>query len=206
MKTQLYYITDTYCCWCFGFSATMDRIAKEYSDELDINVVNGGMIPNNCSLYSFFSRFPDPVGLHQHISVTSGQQFGVAYLNLLRNLKESNRTLNSNLPAKAIIAFISLGVDALSAAKEIQNTHYIKGVDLQKISSYKPIAKRLNCSLDEFSNALAAPETNDRLKKDLELVRKLRVQGFPAIIIKNSDDSFNIVSNGFLPYEKLKTN
>ena len=200
MKHQIYYITDTYCCWCFGFSNTINAIEKHYANEIQVNVLNGVMISNNMSLEDFFNRFPDPLKLHNHISDKSGR-----YLNLIRDLKSSNRILNSNIPAKAMIAFKLLGISELTAATQIQEAHYSEGIDIQKIESYEKISKKFNISYDQFRKTYFDSNCSAELKKELSMIRKLRVSGFPAVLIKTKDDNFKVISNGFVTYDDLKS-
>lgn len=204
MKHQVYYITDTYCCWCFGFSKTINAIEKNYANKLNINVLNGVMVQQDLSLYDFFNRFPDPIKLHSHISETSGQSFGANYLNLIRNLKASNRVLNSNVPAKAMIAFKQLGVSELTATTKIQEAHYADGIDIQRIESYEEISKKLSVPFDKFKTAFYDSNCTIELNNELDMIRKLRVSGFPAVLIKTKDNNFKVISNGFVSYDDLK--
>ena len=204
MKTQLYYITDTYCCWCFGFSKTVNSLAKDYDKYIDLGVLNGCMIPNSITLESFFNRFPDPIGVHDYISSTSNRKFGEPYLKLIRDLKGSNRLLNSNIPAKALISLQILGVNALVAATKIQNTYYEKGVDLQKMESYQAIVESLGLSFELFKATYSDAKVTMKLIEELDLVRKMYVRGYPAIVAKAKNGSYKLIASGFMPYEQLK--
>ena len=44
MKPLLIYCYDAYCGWCYGFSPVIKKIAEEYKDKLDIEVLSGGMM------------------------------------------------------------------------------------------------------------------------------------------------------------------
>ena len=204
MKKKLYYVTDTYCCWCFGFRKTIKAIEDLYANELNFNVLNGVMVPHNVSLEDFFNRFPDPVGLHQYIFETSGQDFGEKYWGIIRSLGETKRSLNSYMPAKAIISFQSLGVRPFLAASTVQDAHYIEGMDLQSIESYENISNTLGVNFNEFKTILHDKVTSDKLSYELELVRKYRVQGYPAILIENKDGKLEALSKGYVSFEQLK--
>ncbi|AZQ85661.1 hypothetical protein EKO29_17675 [Colwellia sp. Arc7-635] len=205
MKHQVYYITDTYCCWCFGFSKTINAIEKNYANQVQINVLNGVMVSQDMSLYNFFNRFPDPIGLHSHISEKSGQSFGSNYLDLIRNLKSSNRILNSNVPAKAMIAFKQLGVSELAATTKIQDAHYSDGIDIQRIESYEEISKKLSVPFDKFKEFYYDENCTITLNNELSMIRQLGISGFPAVLIKTKDDNFKVISNGFVSYDDLRS-
>ena len=44
MKPTIFYCYDAYCGWCYGFSKVITRIAEDYKDKLDFEVLSGGMI------------------------------------------------------------------------------------------------------------------------------------------------------------------
>lgn len=47
MKPILVYCYDAYCGWCYGFSRVIKKIYEEYKDQLDFEVLSGGMILMN---------------------------------------------------------------------------------------------------------------------------------------------------------------
>jgi putative protein-disulfide isomerase len=44
MKPILIYCYDAYCGWCYGFSSVIKKIATEYENVLQIEVLSGGMV------------------------------------------------------------------------------------------------------------------------------------------------------------------
>ncbi|MGC1503505.1 MAG: DsbA family protein [Sulfitobacter sp.] len=207
MKPELFYITDAYCIWCYGFSNTIGQLAKEHAETLDIRVVNGGMIPSNMPLGDMFGRFPDPVALHQHVTVTSGQAFGKSYLNEIKNYRTSKRILNSSTPARAMTAFKLLGVkDELGLADAIQSSYYRDGHDLQNIASYQPIAALFKIDFAAFTEKFNGPEAAQGVVRDRQLVEQLGVQGFPALLLRTADNRFAQIARGFMPFDGVKAN
>jgi hypothetical protein len=43
-KPLLVYCYDAYCGWCYGFSKVMTAVAETFKNELNIEVLSGGMI------------------------------------------------------------------------------------------------------------------------------------------------------------------
>ena len=160
MKPTLLYITDIYCCWCYGFSSTIRRIANDFGDRLDIQIVNGGMVPHDLPLQNLFASFSDPLALHARVSAMSGQVFGEAYLSHLRALQRSERVVNSLIPARAMHAFKALGnVHEMRIATEIQDAYYRDGLDLNQTSTYEHMASMLNVDVQSFAQAFNDPAT-----------------------------------------------
>ncbi len=44
MKPTIIYCYDAYCGWCYGFSPVIKKIAGDYKDEMEIEVLSGGMM------------------------------------------------------------------------------------------------------------------------------------------------------------------
>ena len=44
MKPTIFYCYDAYCGWCYGFSPVIKRLAENYSDRVEFEVLSGGMI------------------------------------------------------------------------------------------------------------------------------------------------------------------
>ena len=204
MKSKLLYVTDAYCCWCYGFSKTMAMVSQEFGDRLDIQVVNGGMIPHDLPLQALFSSFADPVALHARISSMSGQMFGEAYLDHLRTLSRSRRVVNSMVPARAMQAMKSL-TDAsdLQIFTEFQHVYYRDGMDLTSISTYRHLASALNVDPDAFELAYEKQESAIAVKGGLALAKQLGVRGFPALLLQDGS-GYTAVANGFTEFKAVK--
>lgn len=207
MKIELLYVTDIYCIWCFGFAPVIERLADENADRISVRVVNGGMIPKNTSLAGMFGRFPDPIALHKRVEETSGCAFGPAYLDEVRRLQASSLILNSNIPARAQMAFKLLGCDApLTVMAELQCAYYHEGRDLQDLATYAPIAAELGVDFEDFRAKFDSPEAAMGVMEDRHYVEQLGVQGFPALILHGPDDRYVMIARGYLPFADLSAN
>lgn len=205
MKAELVYVTDVYCLWCYGFSETLNRIAAEYADRAELRVVNGGMIPEDMSLEAFFGRFPDPIGLHQHVTDMSGQKFGTPYLDQISNLSVSTRTLNSFNPARAMAALIMLGVeDTLKLASELKLAHYNRGLDLSDPESYRNLDSMKSVDFDTFQKLFADRSTFTAAAEGFQWASEVGIEGFPALLLKHTDTQYLMLAHGFMPYQALK--
>ena len=43
MKTKIYYVMDTMCGWCYGFSDVITKIQEKYKEVYDFSILPGGM-------------------------------------------------------------------------------------------------------------------------------------------------------------------
>lgn len=205
MKLNLYYVTDVYCVWCYGFRKTIDRIASEYADRVELQIVNGCMISQEVSLGEFFGRFPDPLAIHQRVSDTSGEVFGEPYLEHIRAYTTSKRKLNSLAPARAVAAMHKLGVtNKISIYSQILSAYYKDGIDLLSPENYL----RLDCmkavDFKQFESLLTDRATFSAVSRDLAWVNQLGVQGFPALLLEQTDTHYETIARGFMRYEAVQ--
>ena len=207
MKAQFLYITDPYCIWCYGFSGVIGKIAADYADRLDIQVINGGMIPTDTPLPAMFGRFPDPMGMHERVTQLSGQEFGADYLNEIRHLQTSKHVLNSTMPARAMIAFQRLGVsNGVAIASEIQRTYYADNKDLQDIQTYEPMAAHFGIDFAAFRQLMDSPDIALGVMDERRMVQEMGIQGFPALLMRLDNGKLALLARGFMPFEDTKTN
>lgn len=207
MKAELLYVTDPYCVWCYGFGKVVAHAARDYADRIDVRIINGGMIPSDTTFATMFGRFPDPMALHERAASTSGQPFGQPYLEEVRGFRESRLILNSNSPARALVAFKLLGVkDHFAVTAAIQQAYYGEARDLQDVATYEQIATQFGIDFAAFKSKFEAPETAKGVADDRRLVEQMGVQGFPAVIFRGTGNRLVQIASGFLPYENFRAN
>src|SRR5687768_1092671 len=101
MKWVVYYCYDAYCGWCYGFSPVIHRLAKEYENTIEIEVLSGGMIlpasPRPISVTASYIQ-------QEYVSVEerTGIKFGKDYLWHIFNPDKSDWFPNSEKPAIAL--------------------------------------------------------------------------------------------------------
>src|SRR4051794_11346730 len=104
MKPLLIYCYDAYCGWCYGFSPVIKKIAVDFKDQLDFDVLSGGMIlpekPVHISATASYIA-----GAYKNVEELTGIKFGSDYLWHIFNPDESDWYPNSEKPAIAMVIF-----------------------------------------------------------------------------------------------------
>lgn len=204
MKVKVTYVTDAYCCWCYGFAANMSKLVAAYEEHISIRVLNGGMIIGKRSISQVFGGFPDPMGLHMHISRLSGQVFGESYLEHIRNLKNSPRQMDSIIPAQAMVVFrAEQPGNEYAQTAAIQHAYYAEGLDLLSDQTYEIVSTRLGIDPAIVLARLHAQETRRLVADEFNTVRKLGVSGYPALLVEQADGRWRSLAKGFMPYAEL---
>ena len=161
-------------------------------------------MPRDLPLQSLFASFPDPIALHERISTLSGQTFGEPYLDHLRALPNSQRVLNSSLPARAMNAFKATGASSeLGITEEIQGAYYRDGLDLSNISTYERLAAKLGVEFSSFERIFNDPATVAAVQSEYDWVKRVGVRGFPALLLEREGELVEI-SRGFADYGSVR--
>src|SRR2546421_11743601 len=100
-KPILIYCYDAYCGWCYGFSPVIKKLAAQYKNDVDIEVLSGGMIINE--LVQPIEKLAGYIqGAYKNVEELTGIKFGEDFLWHINNSDESDWRMNSEKPAIAL--------------------------------------------------------------------------------------------------------
>ena len=205
MAYTIFYCYDAYCGWCYGFSPVIQRIAIEYRDRFAFEVLSGGMI---------ISDKPKPIsvtapyiqGAYKSVEELTGIKFGTDYLWHIFHPDESDWYPNSEKPAIALCIFKEIHPDLqVQFAADLQFALHYDGRDLCDDEAYRHLLKKYQINDKEFYAKLHSPEYREKAYYEFALVKQLRVNGFPAVLLQENESRFYLLANGFTSYETLKT-
>ena len=100
-KPILIYCYDAYCGWCYGFSPIIKKIAEEYSFQLDVEVLSGGMMIGENKM-PIEKIGPYIQGAYKRVEEVTGIKFGDDFLWHTANPDKSDWVMNSEKPAIAL--------------------------------------------------------------------------------------------------------
>ena len=204
MKPILIYCYDAWCGWCYGFSKTITRIADEYMDRFDVEVLSGGMIPIEYA--SHISKMSNYIkGAYKRVEELSGVQFGDDYLWHINNPDKSDWVPSSEKPAIALCVFKEYHPEkAVHLAADLQYALNFEGRDLTDDEAYRHLLDKYHISADDFYRKLHDAEYKERAYYEFALIKQLQVTGFPALLVQHDETKFYLVARGFTPYEIVK--
>jgi putative protein-disulfide isomerase len=203
-RPTVYYCYDAYCGWCYGFSKVITRIAEEYADRLDFEVLSGGMIfeesPRHIGAIAGFIQ-----GAYKRVEEMTGIEFGKDFLWHVFNPDQSDWFPESTTPAVALCIFKEyVPGKAVFIASDLQYALNYEGRDLTDKEAYRHLVQKYNVPEEEFYSKLASEEYREKAYYEFALVKQLQVSGFPAVLMQVSDSKFFLVASGYTPYDTLK--
>lgn len=206
MKPLLIYCYDAYCGWCYGFSPIIRKLSIEFKAALDAEVLSGGMIlpqtPSHISTLAPFIR-----DAYKTVESHTGITFGKDYLWHIFNEEESDWYPDSLSPAIALCIFKEYRPELqVEFAADLQYALHFEGRDLTDKEAYRHLLDLYHVPPDQFFVKFGSAEYEERARYEFDLVKKLKVTGFPTVLIQADEAKFHLVCRGFLDYDTLKEN
>lgn len=203
-KPILIYCYDAYCGWCYGFSAVMKRIAEEYKDRFDFDVLSGGMMlspkPAHVSaIAGFVSK------AYKNVEERTGIKFGEDFLWHMRNPDQSDWFPDSEKSAIAMSIFKEIYPERqVEFASDLQYSLNYEGRDLTDDEAYRHLLDKYSIDTEVFYSKLHSSEYKDKAHYEFAMVKQLQVTGFPAVLAQVSDSKFYLLARGYTDYDTFK--
>ena len=203
MKPVIYYCYDAYCGWCYGFSPVISQAAETYRGRIDFETLSGGMIPRESARHiSHIAAYIKDA--YKIVEDTTGVSFGEDYLWHIRNPDLSDWFPHSEKAAVALIIFKEyLPERSVECAAELQKALHVEGRDLTDDEAYRHLLEPWGIPADEFYAKLKDDTYLEKARYEMELVRQLRVNSFPAVLMQTGELKFYLVSKGYTDLETL---
>ncbi len=206
MTPTIWYCYDAYCGWCYGFSPIFKRFYDKYKTQLAFDVLSGGMV---------ISEHPAPIGVmagyiakaYQNVEATTGIKFGEDYLWHIHNPDKSDWFPDSLKPAITLAVFKKYFPDrAVEWAADLQYALHYEGRDLTDDEAYRHLVEKYDLPSEQFYELLHSEEYKENAEYEFQLVKQLKVTGYPTVLLQVSDSKFYMVARGFATYETLEQN
>jgi putative protein-disulfide isomerase len=205
MKPVLIYCYDAYCGWCYGFSKVIQQVALDFKNQLETEVLSGGMIlpekPVHISATAGYIQ-----NSYKKVEELTGATFGSDYLWHIFNFEDSDWFPHSEKPAIALCIFKEFYPDrSIEFAADLQYALHYEGRDLTDDEAYRHLLEKYSIHPEIFYERLKSEEYKEKAHYEFSLVKQLKVTGFPAVLLQTGELKFHLLANGFTDYETLKT-
>lgn len=200
----LIYCYDAYCGWCYGFSPVIKRIAEEYKDQMETDVLSGGMIlPETPAHISTIATYIQKA--YKGAEELTGIKFGKDFLWHIFNCEDSDWYPNSEKPAIAMCIFKEFYPErSVEFASDLQYALNYEGRDLTDDEAYRHLLEKYSIQPEIFYERLHSEEYKEKAYYEFSLVKQLQVTGFPCVFIQTGELKFHMVARGFTDYDTLK--
>lgn len=186
---KLIYFGDPMCSWCYGFSPELSAVVDQLGEELELEMVMGGLRPYNTQSMPELKSFL--TGHWHEVSERSGQEFSYGILD------EKEITYDTEPPSRAFIIIRDLCPGSeLLFFKELQILFYLRNKNMHLAETYFEAVEQLGISKEKFTNLFESEEYKNKIKADFEKSASLGVRGFPTLLLKKGEEIY-LISNGY---------
>jgi putative protein-disulfide isomerase len=205
MAITVIYCYDAYCTWCFGFSKVLQEITRKYKGYLDVEVLSAGMI---------LPEHPVPISktaghlleISREVTALTGTTFGNDYLWHLQNPLESDWFPNSEKPAIALCIFKEYHPHKqVEFSADLQYSLHVEGRDLCDDEAYRHLLPKYLIPDEEFYDKLHHEDYRNEAYQEFALVKRLKVTGYPSMLLQISPSKFQQLANGYTGFDVLST-
>lgn len=201
MKAKIYYVMDTMCGWCYGFSDVITKIEEKYKGVYDFSILPGGMWTGddvkvmNDRLGAYIK------GHNEKIEEVTGKNFGKEFN---ENILGNNDIVLDSLPgAKAIVLMQGLKKEvAFPFLKKIQEAFFVEGKNVNQLETYLPIVEQFGVSKEIFAKEFLSETLTKETIRAFEMVAAMGATSFPTVIV-SAGDKGRIISQGHSTFAQL---
>ncbi|HQY11320.1 MAG TPA: DsbA family protein [Ferruginibacter sp.] len=205
MRPILIYCYDAYCGWCYGFSPVIRKIAQEYKDRLDMEVLSGGMMTGE-GIMPIEKIGPFIQTSYKSVEDLTGIKFGEDFLWHVFNPEQSDWVMNSEKPAIALCIFKEYYPERqLEFATDLQYALNYEGRDLDDDEAYRHLLEKYSIQPESFYAKLKSEAYKEAAYYEFALCKQLQVNGFPSVFIQTGELKFVMVARGFTALEELSS-
>lgn len=201
---RIIYCYDAYCGWCYGFSPVITKIEEEYRNQLEFEVLSGGMIfPETPQHFAPIAKYIQTA--YKRVEELTEIKFGEDFLWHVFNPDKTDWYPHSEMPAIALCIFKEYHPDkAVQIASDLQYALNYEGRDLTDKEAYRHLLPKYNVPEEEFYTKLKSEEYREKAYYEIALVKQLQVNGYPAVLMQVSDAKFYLLAQGYTDHETLK--
>jgi putative protein-disulfide isomerase len=196
--TEVVYIADPMCSWCWGFAPVLDRLRKDFLSQLDFRLIMGGLRPGAAAV-PLDADMKAHLRTHwQAVQARTEQAFAWDWL------ERDGFVYDTEPAARAVVA-----VRRLTPTREyeffhaVQAAFYAQGRDVTQEEVLVSLAAELGLNAVAVRRCYRDEATLNMTHVDFRLTQRLGVQGFPTVLLRVGD-ALTPVTQGYLPYERLE--
>ena len=197
---KLTYVYDALCGWCYGFSPVITEFYQRHREEIELEVVSGGMITGP-RIGPIGEVAPYIKTAYRTVEDRCGVTFGKGFL---EGVLEQGATVFTSVPPAVALSVVKerSPADALDYAGVLQTAIYSDGIDPSDVTAYAVRAEKYGLDKDDFTAAMHEPKYREAAGRDFAKSAALGVTGFPTLIAE-SDHQKYAIARGYVDDKTL---
>jgi putative protein-disulfide isomerase len=193
----LWYIADPMCSWCWGFAPIVKAIRLNYSEDLKIEPVMGGLRPGT-KLAMASEQRAEILSHWKAVNRRTDQPFsfeGAMPEGFIYDTEPSCRGV-------VAMALINPGL-VFSLLESIQFSFYVEQKDVTNPKILAQLAGKIGVDMDLYLQVFESDEAKNKVSIHFNKVRRWGVNSFPTIAVQNAT-GYSILNRGYCPLNVLR--
>lgn len=200
--SQLLYISDVFCPWCFGFVPVLSQLRRDHP-ELPVRVLAGSLVEEPTTIARMRERSPNIRDFFLRLEKTTGRS-AAAFIHLLdtdspilMHSPEINRTL---VALKRLVPG-----NALLQLETFQNALYGMGKDILNPDVQRDLVTSLGADADSCALLLKDPAVAEEAVSETETALDIldEFPVYPTLFLENGMERMPL-TRGYAPYETVR--
>ncbi len=197
--TQLLYIADPMCSWCYGFGPELDALLAQMPDA-KMDIIVGGLRAYNTEVMDEEKK-ATILGHWQHVAEASGLPFSDT------GMSQDGFIYDTEPACRAVVATRILADELaprarLAVFRAIQHAFYAEGRDVTRAEVLSEVCvSALNQAsggydVESFQETLTAYPTAAETREDFEQTQRWGIRGFPALLLVH-EGALHMIASGY---------
>ena len=190
--TQLFYLHDPMCSWCWGFSPTLDIVTKQLNGKIKIVFLLGGLAPDSDEDMPLQTRDYVQSNWRRIEEKIPGTKFNYDFWTRCKPRR-------STYPAcRAVISARIQNPDCeTSMISAIQKCYYLDSQNPSDEDVLVRLARELGLDAEKFRFDLRSEKVSKTLLTEISLAKSLEMQRMPSLSLQTGRE-LKAISINFL--------
>lgn len=194
--TELIYVGDPMCSWCWGIAPELDALVASHP-EIPLRIVVGGLRPGP-NAQTVDAAMADMLTHHwQAVEERTGQPFD-------RSLFDELGWLYDTEPAcRAVVVMRELAPhETFRFFKRIQRAFYAEGEPVWDATTFAGLIDGFDVDPEEFLTHFNGEVAVKQTWEDFSLSRSWGINGFPTVVLRVGNTG-TIIARGYAPADAM---
>ena len=196
-KTEVIYVGDPMCSWCWGISPDLIKLRDHYrSKEIGYRLLMGGLRPGGGDPWD--DQMKNFLKEHwKHVHEASGQPFGYALMDLEAFNYDTEPSCRAVVAARPMVK-----EKEMEFFEAVQRKFYVESEDPATSAFYASICDEFGINYGAFVARFDSSEVRQETRDEFNLNRRWGVRGYPTVLLLHKDQLF-MINNGYATFEQM---
>jgi len=191
----LWYIADPMCSWCWGFAPIIKSIRLNYSEQLKIEPVMGGLRSGKLAMAS--EQRAEILNHWKAVNEMTGQPFS------FEGAMPEGFIYDTEPSCRGMVAMALINPSLVfSLLESIQFSFYVEQKDVTNPRVLAELAGKIGVDMDLYLQVFESDDAKKKVSIHFNKVRQWGVNSFPTIAVQNAA-GYSILNKGYCLSDEL---